>query len=198
MPHGPFGDFLVVAFAGFDQWGENLNRARLRGGADFIGHFGEGGSSNGDLAGGAILGAELGVEEAEEVVNFGDGGDGGFSASARDALLDGYGRGEPVDVIDVRFFHLFDKLAGVSRHAVEEAALAFGKEDVEGEGRFSRTAQAGHDDKFVAGNFEGNIFQVVLPGSGDADAVVIRDHEWVDGFRGEEGGLVSLCFEGRF
>ena len=198
VPHGPFGDFLVVTLPGFDQRGEDLDWSGLRGGADLIGHLGEGGGGHGDLAGGAVLGAELGVEEAEEVVDFGDGGDGGFAASARDALLDGHGRGESVDMIDVRFFHLLDELAGVGRHAVEEAALAFGKEDVEGEGRFARTAQAGHDDEFVAGNFEGNVFQVVLAGAGDADAVVVRGHGRGHGLGGEEGGFVVLLFEGRF
>ena len=198
VPHGPFGDFLVVTLPGFDQRGEDLDRPRLRGGTDFVGHLGEGGGGNGDLAGGAILGAELGVEEAEEVVDFGDGGDGGFAAPSRNALLDGHGRGKSVDMIDVRFFHLLDELASVGRHAVEEAALPFGKEDVEGEGRFSRSAQSGHDDEFVAGNFEGNVFQVVFAGAGDANAVVVRADGWGHGFGGEEGGLVVLLFEGRF
>ena len=110
-------------------------------------------------------------------------------------MLDGHGGGESVDVIDVGFFHLLDELPRVGRHAVEEAALAFGEEDVEGEGRFARSAESGDDDEFVAGDFERNIFQVVLAGAGDADAVVVRGDRRGDGFGGEEGGFVWLFLE---
>ena len=34
---------------------------------------------------------EFGIEEAEKMVDFGDGADGGFSAATGDALLDGDG-----------------------------------------------------------------------------------------------------------
>ena len=196
VSHGPLGDLFVVAFAGFDQRGEDLDGAGLRGGMHFVGHFGEGGGGDRDVAGRAELRAELRVEEAEEVVDFGDGGDSRFAAAARDALLDGHGGGESVDMIDIRFFHLLDELARVGGHAVEEAALAFGEEDVEGEGGFSGAAEAGDDDKFVAGDFERDIFEVVLAGAGDADAVVIRGNRRGDGFGGEEGGFVSAFLEG--
>jgi len=60
-----------------------------------------------------MLDSEFGVEESEELIEFGDGCDGGFSAAAGGSLFDGYGRGESRDGVDVRFFKLFDELTSV-------------------------------------------------------------------------------------
>ena len=84
----------------------------------------------------------------------GDGGDGGFAAAAGNALLDGDGRRQAGDQVDVGAFELLDELAGVGGHAVEEAALAFGEEDVEGEGGFAGAGEAGDDDELVAGDLQ--------------------------------------------
>ena len=101
---------------------------------------------------------------------------------------------EAVDVVDVRFLHLLDELPGVGRHAVEEAALAFGEEDVEGEGRLAGAAEAGDDDELVAGDVEVDVLQVVLAGAGDADVVVGgRDCGGAIGSAVEESGVVSAA-----
>ena len=118
-----------------------------------------------------MLGAEFGVEQADEVIDFGDGGDGGFAAAAGDALLDGDGGGQAGDVVDFGFFHLLGELPGVGGHGVEEAALAFGEEDVEGEGGFAGAGEAGDDDELVARDVEGDVLEIVLAGAGDVDAV---------------------------
>ena len=104
------------------------------------------------------MGAELREEEAEKVVNLGDGRDGGFSATARNALLNGHAWGQAFDRVHIRLLQLIDELAGVGRHAVEEAALALGEEDVEGECRFARAAQACDDDHAVPRDIHIDIF----------------------------------------
>ena len=86
----------------------------------------------GDLAVGTVDGAELRVEEADEVPEFGDGGDGGFAAALGDALFDGDGGWEALELVDFGFLQLLGELAGVGGHGVEETALSFGEKDVEG------------------------------------------------------------------
>ena len=70
------------------------------------------------------------------------------------ALFDGDGRRKPLDEIDVRLFHLIEELPGVSREALDVAALAFRIECIEGERRFSGPAQAGDNDEFFPGNLD--------------------------------------------
>ncbi len=55
---------------------------------------------------GAVRGAYRRVEEAEVVVDFGDGADGGAWAAAGGFLLDGDGGREPFDGIDIGAFYL--------------------------------------------------------------------------------------------
>ena len=85
--------------------------------------------------------AELRVKQPDELKNLRDGGDGAFSAAARDPLLDGDGRRNAGDGIDIGTFQLLDELPGVGVEAVEITALALGEKEVEGEGRFARAAQ---------------------------------------------------------
>ncbi len=56
-----------------------------------------------------------------------------------DALFDGDGGRQAGELVDLGFFQLLGELAGVGGHRVEEAALAFGEEDVEGEGGLAGT-----------------------------------------------------------
>ena len=85
------------------------------------------------LAVGAMDGAELRVEEADEVPEFGDGGDGGFAATLGNALFDGDGGGQALELVDFGFLQLLRELAGVGGHGVEETALSLGEKDIEGE-----------------------------------------------------------------
>jgi hypothetical protein len=73
-------------------------------------------------------------------------------------LFDRHGGGEAGDEVEVGLFELARELAGVGRHGVEEAALAFGEDDVEGEGGFSGAGEAGDDDEFVVGDFDVDVF----------------------------------------
>ena len=108
------GVFLVEAFAAAENGGEETKGfvfgeelAELL--ADRFGCLGDDG-----FAGlWAMLHANFGVEEAEEVEDLGDGADGGFSAAARDTLFDGDGGWEPFDEIEVGLFQLARKLPGV-------------------------------------------------------------------------------------
>jgi hypothetical protein len=75
--------------------------------------------------------AGAGVQQAQVVVDFGDGADGGARVVAGGLLLDGDGGRQPFDQVDIRLFHQLQKLAGVGRQRLYIAALAFGVQRVE-------------------------------------------------------------------
>ena len=130
----PLGDLGVVALFAADERGEQGDGAFFEVAADGVLDGGEGLFFDRHLAVRAVEGAEFGVEQADEVPELGDGGDGGFAAALGDALLDGDGGRQALELVDLGFFQLLGELAGVGGHRVEEAALALGEEDVEGEG----------------------------------------------------------------
>jgi hypothetical protein len=78
-------------------------------------------------------GSAAGVEEAEVVVDFGGGGDGGAWVARLVLLLDGDGGCEAVHVVDVWLFDAFEELARVGGERLDVAALAFCVDRVEGE-----------------------------------------------------------------
>jgi len=63
-------------------------------------------AGDGAMAVGAVGLAYAGVEEAEVVVDLGDGADSAAGAAAGGFLLDGDGGGEAVDGVDVWALHL--------------------------------------------------------------------------------------------
>ena len=97
----PFGDGLVVALAAADQRGAKIEMPGLAGGRageDLLEQFVQlAGGKRGHRAAGfrMMLHPEPGVKEAQVLGDLGDGGDGGLARTARDALLDGNGRGNP-------------------------------------------------------------------------------------------------------
>ena len=131
---GPARHFGVKTFARLDQRREHLERTAPRCCFHLPNDRGDALFFHRQIAVRAILSARLGEEEPEKMVNLGDRGDGRFSAAARDPLFDRDGRRKTFDQIDVRLFQLLDELPRVGRHAVEKAALSFGKEEIEGDG----------------------------------------------------------------
>ena len=87
----PLGDLVVVAFFAADDRGEQGDGAFFEMAADGVLDGGEGLFFDRDLAVRAVEGAEFRVEQADEVPELGDGGDGGFAAALGDALFDGDG-----------------------------------------------------------------------------------------------------------
>jgi hypothetical protein len=77
-------------------------------------------------------------------------------------LLDGDGRRQAVDLVDVRLLHHLEELAGIGRQALDVAALALGIDRVEGERGLARAGQAGHHDQAVARQVEVDVLQIVL------------------------------------
>jgi len=161
----PLGDFGVIAFLAADDGGKQGDGAFFEMAADGVFDGGDGLFFDRDQTVRAVEGAELRVEQADEVPKFRDGGDGGFGTALGNALFDGDGGRQALKLVDLGLFQLPGELAGVGGHRVEETALAFGEEDIEGEGGFAGTGEAGDDDELIARDVEGDVFQVVVAGA---------------------------------
>ncbi len=106
--------------------------------------------------------ADAGEEQAEVVVDLGDGADRGAGVAAGRLLVDGDGRRQALDEVDVGLVHLAEELAGVGRQRLDVAALALGVDGVEGQRALARPGQAGEDDELVAGQLEVDALEVVF------------------------------------
>ena len=84
----------------------------------------------------------LGVEDAQVVVDLGDGADGRARVGRGALLLDGDGRREAAQVVDLGALELAEELARVGAQRLDVAALALGVERVEREARLARARSA--------------------------------------------------------
>ena len=164
-------EVLVFALAVGDDGGEQdqagvfglveqlLDDLLRRGGADRL------------AALGAVLDADAGVEDAQVVVDLGDGADGGARVVRGALLLDGDGGREAAQVLDLGALELAEELAGVGGEALDVAALALGVEGVEGEAGLAGAADPGEDDELALGDLQLVDAEVVLVGAADLDEV---------------------------
>ena len=113
--------------------------------------------------------ADPGEEEPHVVVDLGDRADGGARVAAGGLLLDGDGRRQAVDLVDIRLLHHLEELAGVGRQALDVAALALGIDGVEGERRLAGARQAGEHHQAVARQVEVDVLEIVLARPADRD-----------------------------
>ena len=125
-----------------------------------------------DLAVGAPGFGGAGEEEAEVVVDFGGGGDGGTRVAGGIFLADRDGWGEAVDVIDIGFLHAVEELAGVGGEGLDVAALAFGVDSVEDERRLAGPGDAGDDGQPAMGQVEIDVFEVMNPRAADPEQFI--------------------------
>ena len=130
--------------------------------------------------------AHRGVEQAQVVVDLGDGADGGTRAAAGGLLLDGDGRAEAFDGVHVGPFDLVEKLARVGRKRFDVAPLALGIDGVEGERALAGAGETGDDGQRVAWDAHIDVAQIVLARPAHRD---------VSNGHGEElgnGGTITL------
>ena len=121
-------------------------------------------------ADGRIGTADSGEDKLQEVVDFGRGRDSRAGILDVDLLLDGDGRGNPLDGFDIGFGHAAEELARIGGKAFGETPLPLGKEGVEGEGGLAAAGYAGNDDEFPARNLQRDVLEVVDLGPPDDDA----------------------------
>ena len=119
-------------------------------------------AGDGPAAIGAVRRADGGVEQAQVVVDLGDGADGGARAAAGGFLLDGDGRAEAFDGVHVGALDLVEELARVGRERLDVAALALGVDGVEGQRALARAGETGDHRQRIARNADVDVAQIVL------------------------------------
>ena len=137
--------------------------------------------------------ARAGEQQFQIVVDLGRRADGRAGVARIDLLLDGDGRGNPLDDVDIRLVDLSEELPGIGREALHVAALPFGKDRVEGQGRFSGSRQTGDDDQFFVRDLERDVAQVVDPRPLDIYAVFVFFHIGSAQCSGRFSNLFSVC-----
>ncbi len=168
----PLGKIGVIALAGRHQRREERDAvAAMRpedAGEDRLAGLG----FDGDVAPGAVLGAELDEEQAQEMIDLGQGRHGALAAAAAGALFDGHRRRDAENGVDVGAGGRLHELSGIGIERFEVAALAFVEQDVESHGALAAAADAGDDREAVAGDADVDVFEIMFAGMDDFDAVV--------------------------
>ena len=108
-------------------------------------------------------------QQPHVIVDLGDGADGRARIARGGLLLDRDGRGEAVDLVDVRLLHHLQELAGIGGKRFHVAALAFGIDGVESERGLARAREPGEHHQLIARNFEIDILEIVLARAADRD-----------------------------
>ena len=117
----------------------------------------------------AVNAADLRVEQPQVVVDLGRGADRGARGPDRVLLLQGHGRADLLDTIDVGAIDPIEEHPRVGRQRLDVAPLPLGEERVEGQGGFAGAGDAGDDGEPIVGNLEGDVLEVVLAGSLDPE-----------------------------
>jgi hypothetical protein len=111
------------------------------------------------------------VEQAEVVVDLGDGAHRGARVLRGRLLVDRDRRGEPLDEVDVRLVHLAQELSRVGRQRLDVPPLPLGEDRVEREARLPGPGESGEDDEGVARQVERHVLEIVLPRPADDELV---------------------------
>ena len=120
-----------------------------------------------DVALRAVLGAELHVEQAQEVVDLGQRRHRALAPAAAHALLDRDGRRDAEDRVHVRARRGLDELPRVGVQRLEIAALALREHDDRRRAWTCRAGDAGHHREAVARDRDVDVLEVVLAGAVD-------------------------------
>ena len=120
----------------------------------------------------------LGKQQPYVVSQLGHGTDRRAGVLHRIALVDGDGRGDAFDVLDLGFVHAFQELPRVRRKALHVAPLSLGVQSIECQAGLARTAHPSHDKQFVQRNVERKILEIVVFCANDADDFGSA-HDWL-------------------
>jgi len=84
-------------------------------------------------------------------------------------LLDGDGRQDPVDLVDVGPVDALQELPHVRRHRLHEPPLPLGVQRVERERRLPRTGRTGQNRELALRDINRNVLEVVRPRPANGD-----------------------------
>ena len=169
-----FGEFLaVLALAAAHHRRQQIKPGAFGQRHDAVDHLRDGLALDRQSGRRRIGYADARPEQPHVIVDFGDGADRRARIARGGLLLDGNGRRQAVDLIDVRLLHHLQELTRVSRQALDIPALALGIDGVEGERGLARAGQAGEHHQPVARNVEVDVFEIVLARAADGDEAAV-------------------------
>ena len=108
-------------------------------------------------------------EQPHIVVDLGDGADRRARVARGGLLLDGDGRRQALDMVDVRLLHHVEELPRIGRQRLDIAPLALGIDGVEGERGLAGAREPGDDDELLARQIERDVLEIVLARAADGD-----------------------------
>ena len=129
-------------------------------------------TSDGTSTDGTVRSPTARVEQAQVIVDLGDGADGRARITRRRLLVDRDCRREAIDAIDIGLLHLAEELAGIGAQRFDVASLPLGIERVEREAGLARPREARDADQFVAWENNGDVLEVMLAGTSDRDRLL--------------------------
>ena len=113
--------------------------------------------------------ADAGKQQTQIVIDLRDRGHGTPSAGRSRFLIDGHGRRQTVDPIDIRTRHRIKKLPGIGRKAVDVLTLAFGEQCVEGERAFAAAGNPRDHRERIAWDIDVDRLQIVNTSAANSD-----------------------------
>ena len=168
------GEFLaVLALAAAHHRRQQIKPRAFRQRHDAVDHLRDGLALDRQPGRRRIGHADPRPQEPHVIVDLGDGADGRARIARGGFLLDGNGRRQAVDLVDVRLLHHFQELPRIGRQALDIAALALGIDGVEGERGFAGAGQAGEHHQLVARDVEIDVLEVVLARAADRDHALV-------------------------
>jgi hypothetical protein len=120
---------------------------------------------------GAVRDADAGEQQPQVVPDLGDGAHRRTRVPRRRLLVDGDGRRQPFDEVDVGLVHLPEELPGIGREGFHVPALALGVDRVERQRRLPRPGQPGEHDQLVPRQLQRDVLEVVLTSTTNQDRV---------------------------
>ena len=171
---GVLEDLGVLALLAPDDGGHHLDAGPLGEGEHLVDDLVDGLLADDLAALGTVGSAHPGPEEAEVVVNLGDGAHGGPGVFRGSLLVDGDGGAQALDVVHVRLFHLAQEHPGIGGQGLHIAPLALGVDGVEGQGGLAAAAEARHDHQLVPGDGHIDVLEIVGAGAFYDDFILHR------------------------
>ena len=117
------------------------------------------------------------IEQPQVVVDLGDRADRRPGVARGRLLVDGDGRRQPLDEVDVGLVHLTEELAGVGGQRLDVAPLAFREDGVEGQRGLAGARQSGEDHHGIARQTDVHVAEVVFAGA-PHDEVISHGSPW--------------------
>ena len=152
----------MLAFSASDNWCHDLDFCSFRQFHDLIDHLINCLLCNLFSTFRAVRNTDAGIQQPEIVIDFCHGSDCRTRVSVCGFLVNRDSRGQSIDPLHIRFFHLSEKLSGIRRKGFHISSLSLCVDCIKCQRGFSGSGKSGQHDHFISRNIHINIFQIML------------------------------------